>query len=97
MQIHASYLYLLIVAPGGSLKIAIDYGLQSSQSDLLASFLQTLVMSEGDVWIQEQVKVVGTALRQGPSARPVEVSRTTIKRVATHALGKAPLIADLED
>ena len=97
MQIHAPYLYLLIVAPGGSLKVAIDYGLQSSQSDLLASFLQTLVMSEGDIWIQEQVKVVGTALRQGPSARPVEVSRSSIKRVATHALGKAPLIADLED
>lgn len=54
-------------------------------------------MSEGDVWIQEQVKLVGRALRQGPSARPVEVARTSVKRVATHALGKAPLIADLED
>ncbi|KAI0303224.1 hypothetical protein BC826DRAFT_1089604 [Russula brevipes] len=62
----------LLVSLRGSLKVAIDYGLQSSQSDLLASFMQTLVMSEGDVWIQEQ-------------------------RVATHALGKAPLIADLED
>ena len=88
---------MLILPPGSSLKVAIDYGLQSSQSDLLASFLQTLVMSEGDVWIQEQVKLVGTALRQGPSARPVEVARTSVKRVATHALGKAPLIADLED
>jgi hypothetical protein len=54
-------------------------------------------MSEGDVWIQEQVKLVGRALRKGPSARPVEVARTSVKRVATHALGKAPLIADLED
>ena len=54
-------------------------------------------MSEGDIWIQEQVKLVGTALRKGPSARPVEVARTSVKRVATHALGKAPLIADLED
>lgn len=88
---------MLILAPGSSLKVAIDYGLQSSQSDLLASFLQTLVMSEGDIWIREQVKLVGTALRQGPSARPVEVARTSVKRVATHALGKAPLIADLED
>jgi hypothetical protein len=59
--------------------------------------MQTLVMSEGDIWIQEQVKLVGTALRHGPSARPVEVARTSVKRVATHALGKAPLIADLED
>lgn len=86
-----------IAASGGSLKVAIDYGLQSSQSDLLASFFQTLVMSEGDAWIQEQVRLVRTALRQGPSARPVEVARTSVKRVATHALGKAPLIADLED
>lgn len=97
MQVHACYFHLLIVAPGSSLKIAIDYGLQSSQSDLLASFMQTLVMSEGDIWIQEQVKLVGKALRRGPSARPIEVARTSIKRVATHALGKAPLIADLED
>jgi hypothetical protein len=59
--------------------------------------MQTLVMSEGDIWIQEQVKLVGKALRRGPSARPIEVARTSIKRVATHALGKAPLIADLED
>jgi hypothetical protein len=86
-----------IAASGGSLKVAIDYGLQSSQSDLLASFFQTLVMSEGDAWIQEQVRLVRTALRQGPSARPVEVAQTSVKRVATHALGKAPLIADLED
>jgi hypothetical protein len=87
----------LLVSLRGSLKVAIDYGLQSSQSDLLASFLQTLVMSEGDTWIREQVKLVGTALRRGPSARPVEVARSSIKRVATRALGKAPLIADLED
>jgi hypothetical protein len=89
--------FVFILEPGGSLKVAIDYGLQSSQSDLLASFLQTLVMSEGDTWIREQVKLVGTALRRGPSARPVEVARSSVKRVATRALGRAPLIADLED
>ncbi|KAH9038829.1 hypothetical protein EDB84DRAFT_1587807 [Lactarius hengduanensis] len=87
----------LLVSLRGSLKVAIDYGLQSSQSDLLASFLQTLVMSEGDTWIREQVKLVGTALRRGPSARPVEVAQSSVKRVATRALGRAPLIADLED
>ncbi|KAH9966128.1 hypothetical protein BC827DRAFT_1265183 [Russula dissimulans] len=87
----------LLVSIRGSLKVAIDYGLQSSQVDLLASFMQTLVMSEGDDWIQEQMKLVATALRQGPSACPVEIARTSVKRVATHALGKAPLIADLED
>ena len=54
-------------------------------------------MSEGDTWVQEQVKLVRMALRQGPSARPVGVARASVKRVATHALGKAPLIADLED
>jgi len=88
---------VFILELGGNLKVAIDYGLQSSQSDLLASFLQTLVMSEGDTWIREQVKLVGTALRRGPSSRPVEVAQSSVKRVATRALGKAPLIADLED
>ncbi|KAI0269162.1 hypothetical protein BC834DRAFT_967815 [Gloeopeniophorella convolvens] len=86
-----------LVSLRSSLKSAIDHGLQSSDSNLLASFLQTLVMSEGDTWIQEQVKVVGIALRQGPSGRPVEVSRSAVRSVATHALGKAPLIADIED
>ncbi|KAI9512168.1 hypothetical protein F5148DRAFT_1273809 [Russula earlei] len=80
----------ILVSIRGSLKVAIDYGLQSSQIDLLASFMQTLVMSEGDHWIQEQLKL-------GPSACPVEVARTSIKRIATHALNKAPLIAELED
>jgi hypothetical protein len=36
---------------GTNLRLAIDYGLQQSQSDLLASFMQTLVMSEGDRWV----------------------------------------------
>lgn len=36
---------------GTNLKLAIDYGLQRSQSDLIPSFLQTLIMSEGDRWV----------------------------------------------
>lgn len=97
IQVLGFYFPLPIVPLGGSLKVAIDYGLQSSQVDLLASFMQALVMSEGDDWIREQMKLVATALRQGPSACPLEVARTSVRRVATHALGKAPLIADLED
>lgn len=97
MHVYVYPQSVFIWETGGSLKVAIDHGLQSSQSDLLASFLQTLVMSEGDTWIRDQVKLVRTALRQGRSAQPVEVARSSVKRVATHALGRAPLIADLED
>ncbi|KAI9448217.1 hypothetical protein H4582DRAFT_1899286 [Lactarius indigo] len=77
----------------------VDFAKRETRSLLvsLRGSLKTLVMSEGDTWIREQVKLVGTALRRGPSAHPVEVARSSIKRVATRALGRAPLIADLED
>lgn len=43
--------FRLVLIAGTNLKLAIDYGLQQSQSDLLASFLQTLIMSEGDKFV----------------------------------------------
>ena len=82
---------------GTNLKLAIDYGLQKSQSDLIASFLQTLIMSEGDKWVSTQVATISGFLREGTTARPVEQAQSTVRKFATRQLGKADAIAALED
>jgi len=79
------------------LKLAIDYGLAKSQSDLTASFLQTLVMSEGDKWVLGQVTTISHAMDAGPAGKPVNAADAAVRRFATRELGKAHLIATLED
>ncbi|KIK98762.1 hypothetical protein PAXRUDRAFT_823546 [Paxillus rubicundulus Ve08.2h10] len=80
-----------------NLKLAIDYGLYKSQSDLIASFLQTLVMSEGDKWIRSQVSTVSLALRSGTIGKPVSTAMAAVRKFATKELSKADAIATLED
>lgn len=80
-----------------NLKLAIDYGLQKSQSDLIASFLQTLIMSEGDKWVEAQVTTIAGLLREGTAGKPVENAESTVRKFATRQLGKADIIATLED
>ncbi|KAI5124842.1 hypothetical protein M0805_007276 [Coniferiporia weirii] len=80
-----------------NLKLAIDYGLQSSQSDLIASFMQTLIMSEGEKWVSNQTHNVALALRAGTEGRPVHAAENAVRSFATKELGKADLIAALED
>ena len=90
--------YALITRTSGTnLKLAIDYGLAKSQSDLTASFLQTLIMSEGDKWVRSQVENIARALRMGTQGQPVATAGATVRRFATKELGKAELIASLED
>ena len=82
---------------GVNLKIAIDYGLQKSQKDLMASFLQTLIMSEGDSWISLQTGDIAIALRMGTEGQPVHNAAAAVRSFATRNLGKADFIASLED
>jgi hypothetical protein len=82
---------------GTNLKLAIDFGLQTHQSDLIASFLQTLIMSEGDKWVSQQAATIAGLLREGNEAKPVSNAHSTVRRFATKQLGKADAIAALED
>lgn len=82
---------------GTNLKLAIDYGLQQSQGDLIASFMQCLIMSEGDKWVWSQVSMIALALRAGNESRPVRSAEQTVRKFATRELGKASSIAALED
>ncbi|THV08644.1 hypothetical protein K435DRAFT_740905 [Dendrothele bispora CBS 962.96] len=87
----------LLKALRANLKIAIDYGLAKSQSDLIASFMQTLIMSEGDKWIMGQINNIGLALRAGTAGEPVKTASAAVRKFATRELGKADLIASFED
>ncbi|KAG6890959.1 hypothetical protein C0995_000916 [Termitomyces sp. Mi166 len=88
---------MILKALRTNLKLAIDYGLAKSQSDLTASFLQTLVMSEGDKWVWAQVSTISHALNAGTAGQPVKAAESAVRRFATKELGKADLIAALED
>lgn len=69
-----------------------------SQSDLVASFMQALVMSEGDKWVTNQVNLLAIALRApGSEGRPVETASKAVRAFATKELGRADAIAALED
>ncbi|OCB87512.1 hypothetical protein A7U60_g5417 [Sanghuangporus baumii] len=87
----------LLKALRTNLKLAIDYGLQQSQSDLIASFMQTLIMSEGERWVNAQTHNVALALRAGSEGKAVHTAETIVRNFATRELGKAELIASLED
>lgn len=80
-----------------NLKLGIDYGLYKSQSDLVASFMQTLVMSEGEKWIRAQVSSASLALRSGNAGKPVSTAEAAVRKFATKELSKADAIAALED
>ncbi|PCH41181.1 hypothetical protein WOLCODRAFT_89081 [Wolfiporia cocos MD-104 SS10] len=88
---------MLLKALRVNLRLAIDFGLQTSQSDLIASFLQTLIMSEGDKWVWAQVGNVAAALRAGTDGKPVQTANDAVRGFATKELGKAKLIAAFED
>ncbi|CCM05649.1 uncharacterized protein FIBRA_07879 [Fibroporia radiculosa] len=88
---------MLLKALRINLRLAIDLGLQTSQSDLIASFLQTLIMSEGDKWVWAQVGNVAASLRAGTAGKPVQTATEAVRSFATKELGKAKYIAALED
>lgn len=92
-----SFVVCLKTNTGVGLKLAINEGLAQSQNDLIASFMQTLVMSEGDKWVTAQASTVARALNSGNEGKPVRVAGEAVRKFTTKELGKAALIASLED
>lgn len=87
----------LLKALRANLKLAIDYGLQRSQNDLIASYLQTLIMSEGDKWVRNSVESVSLCLRAGIEGKPVAAATRAVRSFTTKEMAKAEAIAALED
>ncbi|WVQ70508.1 hypothetical protein IAR50_000027 [Cryptococcus sp. DSM 104548] len=72
-----------------NLKLAIDYSLHSSSPHLLASYLQVLIMSEGDEFIYKSISDLALIFRS-PSplskSKPVEAAELTVRRFCTKQL-----------
>lgn len=96
-QVNLPRTKVLLRALRTNLKIAIDYGLQSQQNDLIASFMQTLIMSEGEKWVQDQTVAIAIALRLGTDGKPVANAEMCTRKFATRELGRANYIHGLED
>lgn len=62
-----------------SLKIAIAYGLSTSQTELLSSYLQVIVMSGGEKFVKEAAQSVGLSLRAG-GGQVVQSSERLVER-----------------
>ncbi|KAJ7228750.1 hypothetical protein GGX14DRAFT_414667 [Mycena pura] len=89
---------VILKALRANLRLGIDYGLTKTQgSDLTASFLQTLIMSQGETWVSGQTANVALALRAGNEGCPVQTADSAVRKFATRELGKADLIATLAD
>lgn len=54
-------------------------------------------MSEGEKWVAGQANSIALALRAGVEGRPVHCAEVAVRSFATKELGKADLIASLED
>lgn len=54
-------------------------------------------MSEGDKWVLAQASTVARALSTGTTGQPVNTAESAVRKFATKELGKADLIATLED
>ncbi|KAM0791285.1 hypothetical protein ACM66B_005759 [Microbotryomycetes sp. NB124-2] len=79
-----------------NLRIAITHGLATSDTSLLSSFLQTIIMSEGEKWIQSSSHNVALALRQGPQGRPVHTAQSLVNKWVGREL-KQQEIASVSD
>lgn len=87
-----------LTVPGSNLKLAIDNALLPGHNPaLLSSYLQVLIMSEGDTWVHKAVYEVSLLLRD-PSATPVKAAEAMVRSFCTKELRGAPGgIGDVEE
>lgn len=70
----------LLRAIRANLRIAISHGLALKDSSLLASFLQVIIMSEGDKWLADSSHKTALALRGGATSKPVESAGKLVEK-----------------
>ncbi|GAA5893500.1 uncharacterized protein JCM6883_003539 [Sporobolomyces salmoneus] len=76
-----------------SLKIAINASLASSDTSLIASFLQVVIMSEGSRWLLSSSQTLSLAFRTGPSAHPIETAEKSMLSWVSRELKEAQVSA----
>ena len=81
------------------LKLAIDHALLPSASapHLLSSYLQVLIMSEGDIFLHRTINDL-TLLLRDPQSKPVEAAEKTVRSFCTKELrGVQGGVGDVEE
>ncbi|KAK8850367.1 hypothetical protein IAR55_004285 [Kwoniella newhampshirensis] len=87
----------ILKALRANLKLAIDHSLHSSSPHLLSSYLQVLIMSEGDSFLHRAVYEL-TLLLRDPHSRPVLEAETMVRRFCTKELrGVAGGVGEVEE
>ena len=89
-----------IRAVRANFKLAINESLTTNQTELVSSYLQIIIMSEGEKWIRDQTQNVSLAIRAGKSARPVATARNAVRNFATRELRqseKGNAVASVEE
>ncbi|GAA5925525.1 uncharacterized protein JCM15063_005049 [Sporobolomyces koalae] len=76
-----------------SLKIAITTSLASTDTSLIASFLQTVVMSEGSRWLLSSTQTLSLAFRTGPSSKPIASAESIMSKWCSRELKEAQVSA----
>ena len=90
----------LIRAVRANLKLAINESLTTNQTELVSSYLQIIIMSEGEKWIASQTQNVALAIRAGKEAKPVATARAAVTSFATRelrSLEKGAAVASVEE
>lgn len=83
-----------------NLKLAINESISSNQTELVSSYLQIIIMSEGEKWIINQTQSVALAIRAGKTARPVQTAKSAVQAFATRELKmleKANAVASVDE
>merc|ERR1712093_255152 len=101
VRLQTPQMQSLIRAVRANLKLAINESLTSNQTELISSYLQIIIMSEGEKWILEQTQNVALALRlPGKEGKPVQTAMNAVKNFATRelrTLEKGNAVASVED
>ncbi|WVN89572.1 uncharacterized protein L203_104799 [Cryptococcus depauperatus CBS 7841] len=94
-----SSLFVYAGSPGAgtNLKLAIDHSLHSTSPQLLSSYLQVLIMSEGDSFLHKATYDLSLQLRD-PAGRPVFAAKEMVRRFCTRELrGVKGGVGEVED
>ncbi|WWD20542.1 hypothetical protein CI109_105018 [Kwoniella shandongensis] len=87
----------ILKALRANLKLAIDHSLHSSSPHLLSSYLQVLIMSEGDSFLHKTIYDLTLILRD-PHSHPVQEAESLIRRFCTKELrGVAGGVGEVEE
>ncbi|KAG8934410.1 hypothetical protein FRC02_010044 [Tulasnella sp. 418] len=90
---------VLLKALRTNMKLAFKASLKFHQHDLIVSFLQAWVMSEGDRWLASQIHTIRLALRapDGTETKPVETAADIMRDFATWELEKVKCKTEIDD